>query len=147
MFLRVRVFPRCNAVSQALILIAGCDDAATGLDTDDIAGTWTATSIVFTQTADPMTVVDAVDEGASLTLLLGTDESFTFTFTSPEENEVDTGTYSVSGSTITLTGSTETETFAITRDEDTMTLTDDDVFEFDEQVGDEAATLVVTLTR
>ena len=132
----------------ALILIAGCDDAATGLDADDIAGTWTATSIVFTQTADPMTVVDAVDEGASLTLLLGTDESFTFTFTSPEENEVDTGTYSVSGSTITLTGSTETETFAITRDGDTMTLTDDnDMFEFAEQVGDEAAGLVVTLTR
>jgi hypothetical protein len=133
----------------ALILIAGCGDDATGVDADDIAGTWTATAIVFTQTAAPMTVVDIVDEGASLTLLLGADGSYTFTFTSPDENEVETGTYSVSGSTITLTetGSTQIETFEISRDENTMTLTDDDMFEFDEQEGDEPATLVITLTR
>ena len=72
----------------ALILIAGCGDDATGVDADDIAGTWTATAIVFTQTAAPMTVVDIVDEGASLTLLLGADGSYTFTFTSPDEKEV-----------------------------------------------------------
>ena len=134
----------------ALILIAGCGDDATGVDADDIAGTWTATAIVFTQTAAPMTVVDIVDEGASLTLLLGADGSYTFTFTSPDENEVETGTYSVSGSTITLTetGSTQIETFEISRDENTMTLTDDDdMFEFDEQAGEEAAGVVITLTR
>ena len=134
----------------AVMLIAGCDDTTTGVDSDDIAGTWTATKIVFTQTAAPMTVVDEVDKGASLTLVLGLDDSYTFTFTSPDENEAETGTYSVSGSTITLTetGSTQTETFEISRDEDTMTLTDDDdMFEFDEQVGDEPAGVVITLTR
>ncbi len=135
----------------ALILIAGCgDDAGTGVEADDIAGTWTATEIVFTQKADPMTVVDIVDEGASLTLLLGADGSYTFTFTSPDENDVETGTYSVSGSTITLTetDSIEIETFEISRDENTMTLTDDDdMFEFDEQAGEEAAGVVITLTR
>ena len=134
----------------ALILMAGCgDDNGTGVEPDDIAGTWTATAVVFTQTAAPMESVDLVTaEQATVTLVLGTDATYTFTFTSPMENETDTGAYTVSGSTLTLnpTGGI-TETFTIVRNGDSMTLTGADTFEFDEQVGEEAATLVVTLTR
>ena len=134
----------------ALILMTGCgDDDGMGVEPDDIAGTWTATAIVFTQTAAPMESVDLVTaEQATVTLVLGTDETYTFTFASPMENETETGTFTVSGSTLTLnpTGG-DPETFTVVRNGDSMTLTGTDTFEFDEQVGEEAATLVVTLTR
>ena len=133
----------------ALMLMAGCDDSGTGVEPDDIAGTWSATAIVFTQTAAPNESVDLVTaEQATVTLVLGADATYTFTFTSPMETETETGTYTVSGSTLTLNPTEgEAETFTIVRNGDSMTLTGADTFEFDEQAGEEAATLVVTVTR
>ena len=133
----------------ALILMTGCgDDAVTGVNADLIAGTWTATKMVFTADADPNDFVDIIaDEGAALEIVFDADGTYDFTFTFPgfpDENE--TGTYSVSGSTMTITPAGEAaETFTISRDGDTMTLTDADDFDFG--AGDEAATVVITLTR
>ena len=137
----------------ALILIAGCgDDDGVGVEPDDIAGTWTATSVLFTSKADNTVTEDiVVDDVAELTLVLGSNGSYTFTFVfPPDPDETEIGTYTVSGSTITLTetGSGEPESFTVARDGDTMTLTDDDeMFEFVDGAGDEPATLVITLTR
>jgi hypothetical protein len=56
---------------MTLILMSACSDA-TGLKTADLAGTWTAISIVFTSVADPEVSADLVTvEGARLTPTLG----------------------------------------------------------------------------
>ena len=133
----------------ALVLMAGCgDDDGTGVEADDIAGTWTATSMLFTQTAAPNAQVDVVvDEGAVVTLVLRADGTYTFTFVLDPENESDTGTYTTSGSTLTIDPTDEDpETFTIVRDGDTMTLTGDDTYDFGSG-NEEPASMVITVTR
>ncbi len=134
----------------ALILMTGCgDDDGMGTDPDDIAGTWTATMMLFTEVAAPNDEVDlVVDEGAVLTLVLSADETYTFTFVLDPENENETGTYTTTSTTITITptGGTD-ETFGLVRDEDVMTLTGDDTFDFNDDGTETAAALVITLTR
>ncbi len=136
----------------ALILIAGCgDDDGVGVEPDDIAGTWTATSMLFTSTADPTVTADlVVDDMAVLTIVFGSNGSYTFTFVfppDPTEDEIEIGTFTVSGTTMTITPTGGTaESFTIDRDGDTMTLTDDDDYDFGSGT-DELATLVITLTR
>ena len=133
----------------ALILMTACGDDSTGVEPDDLAGTWTATAMVFTQTASPNQVVDVVPLGAGLTLVLGADASYTVTFVfPPDPDEVETGAYTVTGTNLNLspTGTGSPETFTISRDGNTMTLTLADFFDFTEGV-EEAATMVITLTR
>ena len=133
----------------ALILIAGCgDDDGVGVEPDDIAGTWTATSMLFTSEADDTVTEDhVVNDGAVVTLVLTSDGTYTFTFVLDPENETDTGTYTTSGSTLTITPTGEpAETFTIVRDGDTMTLSGDDTFDFDSGT-EEDATFVLTMTR
>jgi hypothetical protein len=68
----------------ALTLMGACtDDGATSVEVDDLAGTWTATAMVFTSAADPTTSVDLVPEGATLTLVLGAEGSYSFIYVSP----------------------------------------------------------------
>ena len=135
----------------ALILMSACtDDGATGVAPDDLAGTWTATAMVFTSVADPATSADLVLEGATLTLVLGADGSYSFIFVFPgEPTEDEAGVYEVSGTTLTLsiTGTGSPDAWEISRNGDTMTLTDSaEVFDFVDGV-EEDATLVVTLVR
>ncbi len=133
----------------ALVLMTACGDA-TGVEPDDVAGTWTATSMVFTSTADPTLSVDIVPLGASLSFVLGAGGSYSFTFTTPlEPDENEAGAYTVTGTNLNLspTGTGSLETLTISRDGDTMTLTGSDTFEFDVLVGEEPATMVITLTR
>ena len=135
--------------AMALILMSACSEA-TGVTTDELAGTWTATSLVFTSVVDSELTADLADEGATLTIAFDADGSFTLTFTMPqEEDEVDTGTYTAVGNILTLSDSIEltTDEYSVARDGDTMTLTADDVFEFTAGEGEEDATLVITLTR
>jgi hypothetical protein len=136
----------------ALVLMTACSDA-TGVEPADLAGTWTASSIVFTSVEDGTVTADLVTDGATLTLVFGADNTFTLTFTEPQEDdEVDTGTYIMTGSTLTLSDSIEltTDTYVIARDGDTMTLTvADEEYDFDDngETPKDDATLVVTLTR
>ena len=134
----------------ALVLMAGCGDDSTGLEADDLAGTWTATSMVFTQTAAPMASVDIVAQDmAVLTLVLTAASTYTLTFVFPPdatENINEMGTYTTTSTSITITPTGGTaETSALSRDGDTMTVTQDDDFDFGS--GGEPATLVTTLTR
>ena len=54
----------------ALILMSACSDA-TGVLPEDLAGTWTAASLVFTSVENAELTADLVDEGAGMTLVLG----------------------------------------------------------------------------
>ena len=134
----------------ALILMTSCGDA-TGVTADDLTGTWTASSMVFTSTADPTLSADIVAvDGATLTLVLVADTTYTLTVTVPPDPvEIDMGSYEVVGSILTLSpsGTGSPEPFALSRNGNTMTLTDSaETFDFTPDV-DEAATLVITLSR
>ena len=143
-----------TASAMALILMAACTEATgVGVEPDDLAGTWTSTSLILTSVADPTVSMDLVaEEGALVTLVLGADGTYTFTFVSnvePTENE--TGTYTVSGSTMTVNPVTpaglEPEVITIARVGDTLTLTLDDEIVFSAGSNAEAAVLVIVLTR
>ena len=136
----------------ALILMAACTDATggTGVEPDDLAGTWTSMSFILTSVANPSMSMDLVaEEGAAVTIVLGADGTYTFTFVShvePTENE--TGTYTVAGNIMTITPTDGLEeTFVILRDGNTMTMTVDDEIVFIDGTNAEAAVLVITLTR
>ena len=75
-----------TTAAVALTLIAGCTDG-TGIEPDDLAGIWTASSVVFTSVADPTVSVDLMDEGATVTLTLGADATYTLALVFPEETE------------------------------------------------------------
>ena len=135
----------------ALILMTGCGDA-TGVEPDDLAGTWTASSVIFTEIAAPNATVDIVaTESAAVSLVLRADSTYTLTITvPPEAADIESGTYEVLGTVLTLsqTGEGSPEPFTIARDGDTMTLTDtDEEFDFNDDQTETPATLVITLTR
>ena len=129
----------------ALIVMAACTDTSVGVEPNDLAGSWTSTSLVLTSVASPSMTMDLVaEEGALVTLVLGADGAYTFTFTStvePTENE--TGTYTVLGNTMTVTPVTpaglEVEEITIVRVGDTLTLTLDDEVVFTDGGNAEAA--------
>ncbi len=140
--------------AMALILMAACTEATgVGVEPDDLAGTWTSTSLVLTSVANPSMTMDLVaEEEALVTLVLGADGTYTFTFTSTvEETENETGTYTVSGSTMTVNPVTpaglEPEVITIARVGDTLTLTLDDEIVFTPGANAAAAVLVIILTR
>lgn len=121
----------------------------TGVEPANLAGTWTATAIVFTSVANPTLSVDEVADGATMTLVLSADGTYTWNFVFPgEPDENETGTYTVSGSILTVaqTGGSQ-ETMGVSRNGDTMALTLDDTYDFDGDQVEEDATLVITLTR
>ncbi|GEM_PF-6605526 len=135
-----------SACSPMYVIRAGIAEAS--VEADDITGTWTATSMLLTQTAGPnATGNPVVDEGAVLTLVLNANGTYAFTFVSAPENEAEAGTYTVSGSTVTITRTGGTaESFGIERNVDTMTLTGDASSDFGSGT-EEAASMVITLTR
>ena len=133
---------------MALMVMSACSDS-TGLEPDDLAGTWEATAAVMTSVAEPTVSFDLIAEGGTLTIVLNADGGYVFTSAFPgEAPEIEIGTYSVAGDVLTITAVGEDpETFTIARDGDTMTLTGDDDFDFNDDQVDEPATLVITMAR
>jgi hypothetical protein len=123
--------------------VAACSDS-TGITVEDLVGTWEATEIVFTSTADPSESVDAIDLAASLTVTINSAGTVTTVFDNGQGGtDTDSGTLSVDGSTLTI-GS---DTFEAERSGDVLTLTGAVDFDFDEDGSDDPATVVVRLER
>jgi hypothetical protein len=126
------------------LAVAACSDDSTGITVEDLVGTWEATEIVFTSTADPSESVDAVDFGVSLTVTITSDGTVTSVFDDGQGGtDTDSGTLSVDGSTLTI-GS---DSFEAERSGDVLTLTGAVEFDFDEDGSDDPATVVVRLER
>lgn len=141
-----------TTAAMALIVMSACTEGAgVGLEPNELAGTWVASSMVFTSVADNTLSVDVVAaEAAVVTLVLGVDGTYTFSFVSSLETDQEAGDYTVSGNTLTVTPTTpaglDAESMTISRNGDSMTLTLADFFDFVDGV-EEAATLVITLAR
>ena len=135
---------RVLAAGAMALAVAACSDDSTGITVEDLVGTWEATEIVFTSTADPSESVDAVDFGVSLTVTITSDGTVTSVFDDGQGGtDTDSGTLSVDGSTLTI-GS---DSFEAERSGDVLTLTGAVGFDFDEDGSDDPATVVVRLER
>jgi hypothetical protein len=131
----------------AAVVVAGavaCGDS-TGITPEDLAGTWEATEMVFTNQANTSESVDLIELGASLTVTVNASGTVSTVFDDGQGGtDSDSGTMSVDGSTITI-GS---DTYEADRSGDELTLTDaTSEFDFDEDGSDDAATLVIRLVR
>ena len=131
-------------------LAAGCGDS-TGVEVNDLAGTWVATVHVFTSVADPTQTVDIIAAGGSYSLTIRADSTFTSSFLEPgEAMETRTGTVTVVAATLTVaeSGQGSPTAFTAVRDGNAMTLTTgDEDYDFDGDQVDDAATLRIELTR
>lgn len=136
------------ALGGATLLVgAACSDS---LAPADVAGTWDATSVVFTSVADPSTNSgNVILAGASLSITLGENGSASLTIDDGSGPDTQTGTFSIDGSdlTLTLNGDVSTGTIELNGDTLTVRINTGAQFDFDNDGTDEDATLVVILTR
>ena len=134
---------RVLAAGAMVVAVAACSDS-TGITVEDLVGTWEATEIVFTNSANPSETVDGIDLGVSLTVTINSAGTVTTVFDDGQGGtDTDSGTLSVDGSTLTI-GS---DTFEAERSGDVLTLTGDVEFDFDEDGSDDPASVLIRLER
>ena len=139
----------------AVTFVAGCGDSIGPDSTPEevaaaIAGTWNATSYVFTNDANSSETFDLLANGGSLSLTFTADGQFSGSFTAPGESETFGGTYVAQGTNLIITDAVDpndVETIAFTLSGSTITLTLDDDFDFDDDGVDEPATSVIVLEK
>jgi hypothetical protein len=133
----------------ALIAISlSCGDGS-GVETDDLIGTWDATKLAFTNPANPAEHVDLILEGWAYTLTLHADGTYHGTLDDPESPpEAVSGVWEASIDVFRMKDDTEPwwQEFDMSRNGNTLTLTGGDVnFDFGE--GDISAKLDVVLLK
>ena len=134
---------RVLAAGAMVVAVAACGDS-TGITVEDLVGTWEATEIVFTNSANTSESVDVIDLGASLTGTINSAGTVSTVFDDGQGGtDSDSGTLSVDGSTLTVGG----DTFAAERSGNVLILTGEDQWDFDEDGTDEPATLTIRLVR
>lgn len=156
--MRLRRIIPIIALSGAVALVA-CDDDPTGIQISDFAGSWTASVVQYTAHADASRQLDIVSVGGGLTLVVGSDGTYSGTFTHPQ-----LGTIPITGS-VTLVSDTEADivfnwpeavtTPPITDFRAEFELQGDNltfsrpstVFHFPSQEAPEAASLVIIMSR
>lgn len=126
-----------RVVSVVLLLAVGAcggdDPTSAGLTIDDLVGSWTATSAVFTNNANASETFDVVDAGGEVRFTMlsgGNTRIWTDDGTTPDEFDA---AVTLSGSTLTIDpveAGRETAVFAITLAGNVLTMTDTDS-EFD----------------
>ncbi len=142
-----------KAIGSLLLAAAvgACSDS-TGLDPDDIAGTWVASVWVFTNPANTSQTADIMALGGSFMLVLSADGTFTSTIQEPGDDlpDIDTGTYEVVGSLITIaeSGQGSPTEFQAVRDGDSMTLTtSEEEYDWNDDQVDDAANMRIVINR
>ena len=136
-----------NRRDMALVAVAlaltGCGDG-TGLEAEDLQGTWTASVYEYVDNANSATVVDIIQrDGASFTLTVdGSGTASTQLDDGQGSTSSDSGTFNSTGTTLTLGG----VLFAAQRDGNVLTLSDSES-SFDFGAGSTSATLRVVMNR
>lgn len=142
--------PNMTAVPLVALFAMACGDA-TGISPDQLAGTWTATSFVFTNQTNATESVDMIALGASFALTIRADGTFTTTLVEPDgTGDVDSGTVDVTESILTIADSGQgspTAYNAVRRGDDMTLTTSDEDFDFDGDGSDDLADLRIELHR
>ncbi len=147
----LRALCACTVLAAVAV---GCSDSTAPGDVtlDDLVGTWTATSAVFTPVGGG-TGVDVVPLGMGLTITIAATGTYTLTVTVPLETpEVETGTMTVSNGVITATPDDPLEDplaiDIVSLEGDVLTLFfDDEEWDFDDDGQDDPATMTVVMER
>ncbi len=128
----------------AVTFVAGCGDSTPEEVAEALAGTWNATSVVFTNKANSSETFDLLAGGGSVNITFTAAGGFSGSFTELG------GTFVVQGTNLIFTnpGKSDPDTAAFTLSGNTLTLTVDDVdFDFDDDGVDESASLAIVLQR
>lgn len=130
---------------------SACSDS-TGLDSNDLAGTWVASVWELTNPANASQSFDILAGGGSMKIVFRSDSTFTSTILNPDETvaEVDTGTYEVVGTTLTIaeSGSGSPTPFQAVRDGSALTLTSsDEDYDWNDDGTDDPANMRIVLDR
>ena len=139
-----------TAVMLTTALI-GCSDATSVQDPADLAGTWNATSFLWTSDADASVTFELIGEGGSFQLVIASDGSFTGAFTMGSEVDAFSGTIAISGSNIIITDTedpNDPSTMGFELNGNTLTMTsDDDEFDFDDNGTEDPASSLMVLVK
>ena len=141
-----------HSLLTPIILAAaiGCSDS-TGIEPDQIAGTWTATQVVFTSLTNSSVTIDWIALGGTFTLTIRSDGTFTAVTRDPDgTTDTDVGDINVAGTVLTIadSGSGSPTAFVAVRNGDSMTLTTtDEEIDFDGDDADDPASLRIVLRR
>jgi hypothetical protein len=136
---------RLMAIGVSCLLAAACGDS-TGVEVEDLVGTWNATAYRYTNTANTAEQVDLIiTQGASFTMTVSAGGTVSTTFDDGVGGtSSNSGTLSADGTTLTVAG----DAFEAERSGDALTLTDaTNEYDFDDDGSDDPATLVIQLTR
>ncbi len=131
----------------------GGGDGGSGPNATDVTGTWQLTKVLFVSQANPTQSVDLIaDVGATATLTLNADKSFTFVVTPPPPAAVETttGTWSLGGQVLTIVrdGFSGNVQFDITLTGQTLRLVGGHVdFDVNNDGTDEPAIMTIEGTR
>ena len=148
----MRIMRSFMAGALAVTLATACSDSTAPADVTaaDLAGTWDASSVVFTPDAGG-TAVDVVPMGFGLEITFNAEGGYTATFTEPgEAPDLEIGTYTVVNGVLTLTPAGEdAETMTIDSfSGSTMVVTDSNAeFDFDGDDTEEPANMTATLVK
>ena len=134
----------------ALAVACGDDDEPTGVTIGDLAGTWDASDLSLTWNANPAVVINLVDIGATVTLVINSNSTYSFTIAVPgQDDQVITGDFTLlGGNRFELTNDDEPEdlwtgTFTLSADgnELSVNLPDVTIFDFDSDGTEDEALL------
>ena len=130
----------------AVTFVAGCGDSTPEEVAEALAGTWNATSVVFTNKANSSETFDLLAGGESVNITFTAAGGFSGSFT---ELGGTGGTFVVQGTNLIFTnpGKSDPDTAAFTLSGNTLTLTVDDEFDFDDDGVDESASLIIVLQK
>ena len=130
------------------IAALACGDA-TGVDPEDLVGTWTATSAIVTNPADLSETSDLVPMGLSFTFIFEASGRFETIIEFQTIIDSDVGTYSVTDGEFRLDFDGGVSTGTILRRDDrlTMRVRTGAEWDFDDDGLDEPATLLLVMQR
>src|SRR5512147_14641 len=135
------------------VAVAACGGGGTAPSSTSFAGSWRATKVEYVSVANPGTKVEVIAQGATLTVQLNADGSYSSVLTIPgKAAENTTGTWTASSDIFTLhwleSGFSNEMQFDYSLGGTTLTLTGaDSDFDFAGTGQSQAAKLNVTLVR
>ena len=135
------------AMAGVVLGAAACSDS--GPSADSFLGTWSATQMEFTRTANPAETVEIIGDGATFKITFAADSTWQAVLTAPGmQPDTSSGTWAASIDVLTIvtTGMSGEQQFDYVLSGTTLTLSGANT-DWDFGSGDEAATLSITLTK
>lgn len=132
------------AIGTLALVGMACGDS-TGVEVQDLVGSWNASLYQYTDNANPAQQVDLIVQGASFDMTVTADGTVsTLLDDGVGGTSSDSGVLTPDGTTLTIAGTA----YAAQRAGDVLTLTDTtNAYDFDSNGSDDPATLMIRMVR